>query len=191
MDVNNRARLLTGSTPEPDELLGNLDLLGTELLAPLLASGLPLPITLALSHRPIHGAAPPKQPLSGVSGRTAVKQCLKDAGMNVDNAARYTRARVDLFGAERLAAHYHLHQTGQASHCEVLCRSAYGQQSPHTLLEALLQLKRRGLPFMCSQGFISGGLRRKLRVFCTNHQLNGQVNFLPQLNRDQLARFSN
>jgi len=28
-----------------------------------------------------------------------------------------------------------------------------------------------------------------LRQFCNNHQLNGQVDFLPQLNREQLARF--
>ena len=26
-------------------------------------------------------------------------------------------------------------------------------------------------------------------LFCTKHQLNGQVDFLPQLNREQLARF--
>ena len=44
VDINNRALLLTGSTAGTWDgiLLGNLDLLGTELLAPLLASGLPL-----------------------------------------------------------------------------------------------------------------------------------------------------
>ena len=42
---------------------------------------------------------------------------------------------------------------------------------------------------MLAGGSFQADYAEKLRVFCTNHQLNGQVNFLPQLNRDQLARF--
>ena len=125
VDVNNRALLthwLDAGTWD-GILLGNLDLLGTELLAPLLASGLPLLHHIGFVTPPY----PPEQmpPKSSryrvLAASTAVKQCLKDAGMNVDNAAViYPGARVDLFGAEKdSAAHYHLHQTGQwASHCE-------------------------------------------------------------------------
>ena len=67
VDANNRA-LLTHWLSQggwDGILLGNLDLLGTELFSPLLASGLPL----AASHRLRHAAlstrtdAPKKQPL--------------------------------------------------------------------------------------------------------------------------------
>ena len=41
---------------------------------------------------------------------------------------------------------------------------------------------------------LAGGIFQKnyayqLRQFCENHNLNSQIDFLPQLNRQQLARF--
>ena len=41
----------------------------------------------------------------------------------------------------------------------------------------------------CRRGHISKDYAAQLRQFCTNHNLNEQVDFLPQLNRQQLARF--
>ena len=66
-----------------------------------------------------------------------------------------------------------------------------GSKGPHTLLEALLQLKTKGVAvhMMFAGGTFAADYAQQLHQFCTNHQLTGQVNFLPQLNRDQLARF--
>ena len=198
VDVNNRALLthwLDAGTWD-GILLGNLDLLGTELLAPLLASGLPLLHHIGFVTPPY----PPEQmpPKSSryrvLAASTAVKQCLKDAGMNVDNAAViYPGARVDLFGAERLGRPLPPAPNGTVGQPLRVCFAGLlmGSKGPHTLLEALLQLKRRGVAIhvMLAGGSFQADYAEKLRVFCTNHQLNGQVNFLPQLNRDQLARF--
>ena len=154
VDVNNRALLthwLDAGTWD-GILLGNLDLLGTELLAPLLASGLPLLHHIGFVTPPY----PPEQmpPKSSryrvLAASTAVKQCLKDAGMNVDNAAViYPGARVDLFGAERLGRPLPPAPNGTVGQPLRVCFAGLlmGSKGPHTLLEALLQLKRRGLPF--------------------------------------------
>ena len=73
----------------------------------------------------------------------------------------------------------------------MLRRSADEQQGPHTLLEAQLQLKKKGVNVhvMLAGGAFQADYAKQLRQFCIDHQLNGQVDFLPQLNRDQLARF--
>ena len=42
---------------------------------------------------------------------------------------------------------------------------------------------------MFAGGTFQADYAQQLRQFCTRHQLNGQVDFLPQLNREQLARF--
>ena len=42
---------------------------------------------------------------------------------------------------------------------------------------------------MLAGGTFQADYAQQLRLFCTTHQLNDQVNFLPQLNREQLARF--
>ena len=66
-----------------------------------------------------------------------------------------------------------------------------GSKGPHTLLEALLMLKERGvhIHLMLAGGTFQADYAKQLRKFCTKHQLNEQVDFLPQLNREQLARF--
>ena len=66
-----------------------------------------------------------------------------------------------------------------------------GSKGPHTLLEALLHLKQRGVAIhlMIAGGEFQADYAHQLRQFCANHQLNGEVDLLPQLNRDQLARF--
>ena len=115
--------------------------------------------------------------------------------MNVDNAAViYPGARVDLFGAARLGRPYHLHQTGQwAGHCE--CAFAgllMGSKGPHTLLEALLQLKRRGVAIhvmLAGGSFQADYAESSCASSAQTTNSTEQVNFLPQLNREQLARF--
>ena len=64
-------------------------------------------------------------------------------------------------------------------------------KGPHTLLEAVLQLKKKGVSI---HAMLAGGAFQKeyvaeLHQFCTRHNLNAQIDFVPQLNRQQLARF--
>ena len=177
-------------------LLGNLDLLGTELLDPLLASDLPL-----LHH--IGFVTPPYPPeqmpdrssrYRVLAASAAVRQCLKDAGMDIDDAAViYPGARVDLFGETRLGRPLPPAPDGTAGRPLRVCFAGLqmGSKGPHTLLEALLPLKQKGIAVhvMLAGGTFQADYAQQLRQFCTNHQLNSQVDFLPQLNRDQLARF--
>ena len=64
-------------------------------------------------------------------------------------------------------------------------------KGPHTLLEALLQLKKKDIAVhvMLAGETFQADYAQQLREFCTKHQLDEQVDFLPQLNREQLARF--
>ena len=177
-------------------LLGNLDLLGTELLAPLLESGLPLLHHIGFVTPPY----PPEQmpPKSSryrvLAASSAVRECLKNAGMPVNDAAViYPGARVDLFGADRLGRPLPPAPNGTAIRPLRVCFAGLQMSSkgPHTLLEALLLLKRKGVAIhaMLAGGAFQGDYAEQLREFCSNHQLNTQVDFLPQLSREQLARF--
>ena len=177
-------------------LLGNLDLLGTELLAPLLESGLPLLHHIGFVTPPY----PPEQmpPKSSryrvLAASSAVRECLKNAGMPVNDAAViYPGARVDLFGADRLGRPLPPAPNGTAIRPLRVCFAGLQMSSkgPHTLLEALLLLKRKGVAIhaMFAGGAFQGDYAEQLREFCSNHQLNTQVDFLPQLSREQLARF--
>ena len=107
IDANNRALLNHWLEQGSWDgiLLGNLDPLGTELLDPLLASGLPLLHHIGFVTPPY----PPEQ-MPAKSSRyqvlaasEAVRKCLTDAGMAVaDAAVVYPGARVDLFGEDSL-----------------------------------------------------------------------------------------
>ena len=198
VDTNNHAFLTYWLEKERWDgvLLGNLDLLGPELLEPLLASGLPL-----LHH--IGFVTPPYSPREMppkssnyriITASATVRDCLKEAGMDVDNAAViYPGARVDLFGADRLGRPYQRHQTEQwDALCECVSPDCKWAAKGHThCLKHYLQLKQRGLEIhaMLAGGAFQKDYAEQLRQFCNNHNLNSQIDFLPQLNRTQLARF--
>ena len=198
IDANNRA-LLThwlGQGSWDGILLGNLDLLGTELLNPLLASGLPLLHHIGFVTPPY---SPEQMPAKSsqyrmLAASVTVQQCLKNAGMTVDDASVvYPGARVDLFGAARLGRPLPPTPDGTAGRPLRVCFAGLqmGSKGPHTLLEALLQLKHRrtAIHVMLAGGTFQADYAQQLRQFCANHHLNSQVDFLPQLNREQLARF--
>ena len=198
VDAHNRALLSHWLSQEAWDgiLLGNLDLLGTEPLAPLLASNLPVLHHIGFVTPPY----PPEQMPPKSSGyrvlaaSVAVRQCLNNAGITVDDeAVIYPGARVDLFGEARLRRPLPPTPNGTTGRPLRVCFAGLqmGSKGPHTLLEALLQLKQKGIAVhvMLAGGTFQADYAQQLRQFCTNHQLNGQVDFLPQLNREQLARF--
>ena len=138
---------------------------------------------------------PPKNSRYRVLTASAtVQHCLKEAGMRVDDAlVVYPGARVDLFGAARLRRPLPPVPDGTTGRPLRVCFAGLqmGSKGPHTLLEAVLQLKQRGLEVhaMLAGGAFQKDYAAKLREFCKNHNLISQVDFLPQLNRHQLARF--
>ena len=198
VDANNRA-LITHWLDQgawDGILLGNLDLIGTELLPPLLASGLPLLHHIGFVTPPY----PPEQmpPKSSnyrvLTASAAVRRSLKNSGMPVDNASViYPGARVDLFGESKLGRPLPPTPNGTDGRPLRVCFAGLQMSSkgPHTLLESLLQLRQKGIAIhmMLAGGTFQADYAHKLREFCNNHKLNQQVDFLPQLNRKQLARF--
>ena len=85
-----------------------------------------------------------------LAASAAVRKCLKDAGMAVDDAAViYPGARVDLFGEARLGRPLPPIPNGTEGRPLRVCFAGLQMASkgPHTLLEALLQLKQKGYPF--------------------------------------------
>jgi glycosyltransferase involved in cell wall biosynthesis len=171
-------------------LLGNLDLLGPELLQPLLASGLRLLhhvgfVTPPFAREQFPGSA--QYRLLAASG--AVRQALVQAGLPAADApVVYPGARVDLFGPPRVTRP--LPSPGGPLR---VCFAGLQMVSkgPHTLLEALVLLRERGV---MAQAMLAGGsfqvdYASQLRRYCDAHGLGEQVWFAPQLTRDQLARF--
>ena len=177
-------------------LLGNLDLVGTEVLEPLLASGLPLLHHIGFVTPPY----PPEQ-MPAKSSRyrvltasKTVRQCLINAGMDVEDAAVvYPGARVELFGAAKLSRPLPPVPNGTEGRPLRVCFAGLqmGSKGPHTLLEASLQLRKNGISVhvMLAGNAFQADYAHQLRQFCATNQLEGQVDFLPQLNREQLARF--
>ena len=198
VDTNNHAFLTYWLEKERWDgvLLGNLDLLGPELLEPLLASGLPLLHHIGFVTPPFSPKEmPPKNSHYRVIAASAtVRDCLREAGMDIDNAeVIYPGARVDLFGAARLGRPLPEAPNGTVGRPLRVCFAGLqmGSKGPHTLLEALLQLKQRGLKIhaMLAGGAFQKDYAEQLRQFCDNHDLKSQVDFLPQLSRTQLSRF--
>ena len=64
-------------------------------------------------------------------------------------------------------------------------------QREHSAYMLFEKLKQRGLEVhaMLAGGAFQKDYAEQLRQFCNNHDLNSQIDFLPQLNRTQLARF--
>ena len=54
-------------------------------------------------------------------------------------------------------------------------------KGPHTLLEAVLQLKKKGVSIhaMLAGGAFQAEYVAELHQFCANHQLNAQIDFVP------------
>ena len=124
-----------------------------------------------------------------------VRQCLKKAGMDVEDATVvYPGARVELFGAAKLSRPLPPLPNGTEGRPLRVCFAGLqmGSKGPHTLLEAALQLRKNGIfvHVMLAGNVFQADYAHQLRQFCANNQLEEQVDFLPQLNREQLARFS-
>mgnify|MGYP006275746295 CR=1 FL=1 len=196
IDTANAAAIhqLAQQGPWDGVLLGNIDLLGPELLQPLLALQLPVlhhigfvspPYPLALRPAAAHYRLLPAS--------EAVRQALLAAGWPVaEEPVVYPGARTELFGPEITGLARPLPADGSAARPLKVCFAGLmmGSKGAHTLVEALIGLHRRGIAV---QGTLAGGefqpgYRQQLEGWLQQEGLAGQVRWVGQLQRPALAR---
>ena len=176
-------------------LLGNLDLLGPELLPALLEAPCIVQHHVGFVHAPFPPRAWPQSDryrLVAASG--AVRSALVSAGLPTSTASVvYPGVRNELFGIERLGMPTPLAPDGSRKRPLKVCFAGLlmASKGAHTLIEALIQLQQQGL---CVQATLAGdsfqsGYREQLEQLLEQHNLDGAVQFVGQLGRLALARF--
>ena len=186
-------------------LVGNLDLLGPELLAVLLEPGIPVIHHVGFVSPPFAPQQMPSAPhYRLVAASHAVRQGLLQAGLPVAQApVVYPGARTELFGpcatGRPLAveAALELAQAGVAwgTPANPLKLGFAGllmaSKGAHTVVEALIQLHREGVALQASLagGSFQSGYREQLEALLAQAGLADQVRFVGQLDRSRLARF--
>ena len=176
-------------------LLGNLDLLGPELLPALLEAPCIVQHHVGFVHAPFPPSAWPQSDryrLVAASG--AVRSALVSAGLPASKASVvYPGVRSELFGIEQVGMPMPLSPDGSRQRPLKVCFAGLlmSSKGTHTLIEALIQLKQQGLSVQASlagESFQSG-YREKLEQCLRQHKLDGMVQFVGQLSRQSLSRF--
>ena len=176
-------------------LLGNIDLLGAELLHWLLTHKLQILHHIGFVNSPYAIEQQPNaENYQLLAASRTVMEMLGEEGIHTANASIvYPGARTDLFGPEvvgRIPPEPPCKKTGKPLH---LCFAGLLMESkaPHTLLEAIAILNQQGYPIRAS---LAGKPFQKSYVeamnsFCLSNNIDNIVTFYKQLTRDQLARF--
>ena len=176
-------------------LLGNLDLLGPELLPPLLEAGCVVQHHVGFVHAPFPPSAWPNSDLYQlVAASKAVRSALVSAGLPTSTASVvYPGVRSELFGLGRVRMPTPLPPDGSRGRPLKVCFAGLlmGSKGAHTLIEALIQLQQQGISVQASLAGDSfqNGYREQLEQCLQEHSLDGAVQFVGQLGRQALARF--
>ncbi len=182
-------------------LVGNIDLLGVEVLQLLLRLGVKVLHHIGFVNPPFPAESMPRSPNYQLVGASkAVSVALLQAGLGSQAApVVYPGVRCELFGAHAtgralpppLGGSARPVQLGTISNPLRVCFAGLlmGSKGAHTLVEALIRMHQRGFAV---EGYLAGGTfqagyREQLENFLHQNNLN-QVSFLGQLNRSQLAR---
>lgn len=176
-------------------LLGNLDLLGPELLPALLEAPCIVQHHVGFVHAPFPPSAWPhsdRYRLVAASG--AVRSALVSAGLPASaSSVVYPGVRSELFGVDRVGMPTPLPPDGGRQRPLKVCFAGLlmGSKGAHTLIEALIQLQQQGLSVQASLAGDSfqNGYREQLEQWLKQHHLDGAVQFVGQLGRRALARF--
>ncbi|MBM5827019.1 MAG: glycosyltransferase family 4 protein [Cyanobacteria bacterium M_surface_7_m2_040] len=196
LDHHNNQTLQRQLLAEPygGVLLGNIDLLGPELLPALLASNLPVLHHVGFMAPPF---TPQQWPVANhytlVAASRAVRTSLQQAGLPVAHApVVYPGARVELF-EPRAWSSIHGSGLGSASQPLKLCFAGLlmGSKGAHTLVEAAARLRAAGFSIqvnLAGQDF-QAGYWEQLQRLAARAQLEGLVRWVGPLQRPQLARF--
>jgi len=185
-------------------LVGNLDLLGLEVLQPLLQQKIPILHHIGFVNPPFAKNMLPKEDsYQMVAASKAVADALKIAGLinpnKRDAAVVYPGVRCELFGREAtgrslpapLNGMDEISRLGTPKHPLKVCFAGLlmGSKGAHTLIQALILMKQRGF---WVQGYLAGasfqaGYREQLEIMLKQNDL-ADVQFIGQLSRNSLAR---
>ncbi|WP_063404178.1 glycosyltransferase family 4 protein [Prochlorococcus marinus] len=176
-------------------LIGNLDLIGPELLPRLLERPIPVQHHVGFVHPPFPANLWPHQGSYRMAAASqAVRQALTDAGLLVEEeAVIYPGARIDLFGYSVTGMPRPLPATGSPDRPLKVCFAGLlmASKGAHTLVEALIRLQQQGLAIQASLAGdkFQSGYQEQLEQLLIRHGLADMVQFVGQLNRQTLARF--
>lgn len=189
-------------------LVGNIDLLGVEVLDPVLRHSVPVLHHIGFVNPPFH---PQQQPTSSeyqlVAASKAVNRALVQAGFDIGSRGTgrgkipvvFPGVRSELFGTAATGRRLPAPLDGNDEHQPLgsperplqVCFAGLlmASKGAHTLVEALVALKQRGI---VTQGHLAGGdfqrgYRERLETMLLQHDLDG-VRFTGQLTRSSLAR---
>jgi glycogen(starch) synthase len=182
-------------------LVGNIDLLGVEVLQPLLRLGVKVLHHIGFVNPPFPAELMPQSPNYQLVGASkAVSTSLLQAGLGTNALpVVYPGVRCELFGGEPtgrplpapLDGSTKPVQLGTTQHPLRVCFAGLlmGSKGAHTLVEALIRMKLQGFAV---EGYLAGGsfqagYRDQLETLLRQHDLS-QVTFVGQLQRSQLAR---
>ncbi len=175
-------------------LLGNLDLLGAELLQPLLEPGIPLLHHVGFMTPPFEARQWPKDGhYQLVAASLAVREALAAAGLPVAaSAVVYPGARMELFGR----ANQVLNGTsplGTPANPLKVCFAGLlmGSKGAHTLVEAAALLHQNGvaLQLNLAGAEFQAGYWQQLNKLATQTGLADRLSWLGPLDRSKLARY--
>ena len=176
-------------------LIGNLDLLGPELLPPLQEAPCILQHHVGFVHPPFPPDAwPNSDRYRLVAASKAVRSALVDAGLPTSTASVvYPGVRSEMFGMNRVGMPTPLDPDGSWNRPLKVCYAGLlmSSKGAHTLIEALIHLQHQGLHVQASLagGSFQNGYREQLEQMLKQHNLDGTVQFVGQLERQALARF--
>ena len=176
-------------------LLGNLDLLGAELLPVLLEGNIPVLHHIGFVSPPYAPAQQPRSPhYRLVAASEAVREGLRSSGFAAAAApVVYPGARVELFGWGATGQPLPAAANGSTTFPLKVCFAGLlmGSKGAHTLVQALIQLNQEGINIQANLAGDSfqAGYREQLESMLAGAALHGVVRFVGQLSRPQLARF--
>ena len=190
-------------------IVGNIDLLGVDVLEPLVSHGVPVLHHIGFVNPPFHRLQQPSNDnYHLVAASKAVSKALEQAGLgpSKNNTHKseipvvYPGVRIDLFGAKAtgrtlpapLDNKSSLQPLGSEQRPLKVCFAGLlmSSKGAHTLAQALVDLKQEGI-FV--EGHLAGGsfqvgYREQLESLLLAKGLDG-VRFTGQLSRASLARF--
>lgn len=184
-------------------LVGNLDLLGPEILTPLLKLNIPILHHIGYTAKPFaEGLHPKSTNYRIVAASEAVKRSLIAQGIPANTAPIiYPGSRCDLFGAEStgrnlpapLDSESQFITFGTQKYPLKICYAGLLMHSkgPHTIAEAMFYLKKKKITATASfaGGRFQKGYCEHITSFLDQHNLENEVQWYKQLTREQLARY--
>lgn len=176
-------------------LIGNIDLLGHEILQPILNSAVPTLHHIGFITPPFDPKfTPTTKSYQLVCASQAVKQSLIQAGMSITEApVVYPGARVDLYGSQINRRSLPKLPSPLKQQPIKICYAGLQMSSkgPHILLEAIALLKNKNIPTYCmlAGGTFQEAYMHAMKKFIHEQELEANIDFAPQLTRPQLSRF--